>query len=163
MIFFSVHHAPVVVLKKLCRLYDLLFQEKNHFEALANNVFDRASQRLLRGLAQDICQNANELSAQILSMGGDPEKFDQLEFGSATFNEAEAPYTNIMMSEEQLKDCADREMEMIKAYRDVLNEFNLYADVRNMLRYQLNGMMCGYLQIKMLNQAIRIPKSTTSL
>jgi uncharacterized protein (TIGR02284 family) len=147
----QVHKAPAVVLEKLSNLFDSLHAVKERFEKSANNIADKMLQRTLRSVAQESCQYANELSCQIQSMGGDPEKYFHVN-DCTIINGTEASAVNLTLpsDEELLKQCTDKEIEMIKAYRDLLNESNLYGDLRNMIRYQLNGIMYGFLQIKLL-------------
>lgn len=146
-----VHKAPAVVLEKLSNLFDSLHSMKVRFEKSANSVADKMIQRTLRSVAQESCQYANELSSQIQSMGGDPSKYFNTNDCSIR-DGSEAPMTDEFdIDGDVLKQCTDKEVEMIKAYRDVLNESNLYSDLRNMVRYQLNGIMYGFLQIKLLN------------
>ena len=146
-----VHKAPAVVLEKLSNLFDSLHSLKNRFETSANNVADKMMQRTLRSVAQESCQYANELSGQIQSMGGDPSKYFNTN-DCTVMNGEEMPNTDTyVIDNELIKRCTDKEVEMIKAYRDVLNESNLYTDLRNMVRYQLNGIMYGFLQIKLLD------------
>lgn len=146
-----VHRAPAVVLEKLSNLFDSLHSVRTRFEKSADSVADKIMQRTLRSVAQESCQYANELSSQIQIMGGDPEKYFHTN-DCVILNGTEAPQTDKQEADEDLlKACTDKEIEMIKAYRDVLNESNLYADLRNMIRYQLNGIMYGFLQIKLLS------------
>lgn len=146
-----VHKAPAVVLEKLSNLFDTLHSMRSKFERSANATTDKMMQRTLRSVAQESCQYANELSSQIQSMGGDPDKY----FNSSDcsiVDKTEAPMAEQQaVDEDMIKQCTDQEMEMIKAYREVLNDSNLYSDLRNMVRYQLNGIMYGFLQIKLLN------------
>jgi uncharacterized protein (TIGR02284 family) len=145
-----VHKAPVVVLEKLSHLFDCLHTMRSRFENYANGVADKMMQRTLRSVAQESCQYANELSGQIQSMGGDPAKYFNTSDCSIT-NGQEAPSRIVpIVNDEVIKQCSEQEVEMIKAYREVLNDSNLYNDLRNMVRYQLNGITCGFLQIKLL-------------
>lgn len=145
-----VHKAPVVVLEKLSNLFDTLHTMRSKFERSANVVTDKMMQRTLRSVAQESCQYANELSSQIQSMGGDPDKYFNSSDCSIT-DKAEAPVADQQVDKDMIRQCTDQEIEMIKAYREVLNDSNLYTDLRNIVRYQLNGIMYGFLQIKLLN------------
>ena len=145
-----VHKAPAVVLEKLSNLFDSLHTMRSRFEDYAETVTDKVLQRTLRSVAQESCQYANELSGQIQSMGGDPDKYFNLSDCIITKGQESAANSQFPIDKELLKHCTEQEIEMIKAYREVLNDPALYNDLRNMVRYQLNGIMYGFLQIKLL-------------
>jgi len=43
-----------------------------------------------------------------------------------------------------------KEKKMTGAYREILNDPNLYEGLRSMMRYQLNGILCAFAQLKLL-------------
>jgi len=43
------------------------------------------------------------------------------------------------------------EKKMVFAYRDILNESLLYEGLRKMIRYQLNGVLVTFMQLRLLN------------
>ena len=146
-----VQKAPAVVLEKLSNLFDSLHTMRSRFENYADGVSDKMIQRTLRSVAQESCQYANELSGQIQSMGGDPEKYFNANDCTITNGQEAIAANQFLIDNEVIKHCTEQEVEMIKAYREVLNDANLYNDLRNMVRYQLNGIMYGFLQIKLLS------------
>ncbi len=50
--------------------------------------------------------------------------------------------------------CRLSEKEVIKAYRNVLNEPFLTSGIKDMIRYQLNGMLCAFQQLRLLNASL---------
>jgi hypothetical protein len=42
------------------------------------------------------------------------------------------------------------ERKMVSAYRDILNESFLYDGLRKLIRYQLNGILCSFTQLRLL-------------
>ncbi len=96
-------------------------------------------------LAQESRQYACELSSQIHTLGGVPE--------IETNNEPElrAEVKNLNDENEILTFCKVNEKKMIGAYQEILNESFLYDGLRKMIRYQLNEMLCAFMQVKQLN------------
>src|SRR5579863_6898941 len=137
--------ASPFILEKIKLLCRLLWQGKRNYESIAANIGDKEFRCAILTLAQGNNQYARELSAQIETLGG------------------EAPTENIYGSElrmetktfrnenEILAFCTMHETTMVNAYREILNESFLYEGLRNMIRYQLNGILCAYTQLKLLN------------
>lgn len=145
-----VYNAPPLVLQKMNELCDSLQNVKTHFEKAADSVKDKLVQLTLRGVAQESCQYANELSCKIQSMGGNPERYFHPPNSTVTDN-TEAPATSTEAYDEDImKECASDELAMMDAYQDLLNDTTVSADLQSMIRYQLNGIMYGYMQMKLL-------------
>jgi hypothetical protein len=63
---------------------------------------------------------------------------------------------NVLEYEKEiLSICAACEKKMISAYREILNEPYLYDGVRNLIRSQFNGVLCAFLQVKLLNNSLQ--------
>ena len=142
-----VHKTPGIILDKLTRLLNVLQEVKNHYEQVAKRIHNRQLKLSILGLAQESKQYANELIAHIETLGGnlqdrvktDCNRVEKDEEDLETLENAED--LNGLRLEEQL---------VLKTYRDVLNEPFLYDTIRQMIRYQQNGLLHCFSQIRML-------------
>ena len=139
-------HASPLVLRKMNELFDSLQNVQTHFETAADSVKDKQMQLTLRGVAQESCQYANELSCKIQTIGGNPERY----FHPPVPGSAEAVASTTAFDEDIIKECAADELAMMVAYQNLLNDANLNSDLQSMIRYQLNGIMYGYMQMQLL-------------
>jgi len=99
------------------------------------------------GLAQESKQYANELIAHIETLGGILHDKVKAECNRLDGNiEAQNPTE----SAEDLIQLKIGEQQVMKTYRDVLNEPFLYDTIRQMVRYQQNGLLHCFSQIRML-------------
>jgi hypothetical protein len=57
---------------------------------------------------------------------------------------------DIATDKEIMTECCKTEIYFEKAYRNVLNEYFPDDGLRNMLTYQLNGIKCAFMQLKLL-------------
>lgn len=140
--------ASPLVLEKINLLCRLLWQGKREYETVAANISDKELQCAILALAQGNNQYANELSSQIETLGGIPPKENMLE---------QETKTKILGDEiEILAFCKMHEKKMLEAYREILNESFLYEGLRKMIRYQLNGTLCAFTQLKLLTSFSRV-------
>ncbi len=141
------HKTPGIILDKLTRLLTALQEVKNNYEQVAKRIQNLQLRLSLLGLAQESKQYANELIAHIETLGG---KFqDRLK---SDFNRVEdegdipeLPSTTVDLVQLKLG-----EQMVMKTYREVLNEPFLYDTIRQMVRYQQNGLLHCFSQIRML-------------
>ena len=142
-----VHKTPGIILDKLTRLLNALQEVKNIYEQVAKRIQNIQLKLSLLGLAQESKQYANELIAHIETLGGklqDRIKADFNRVDEATENQELPGKTEDLV---QLK---LGEQMVMKTYRDVLNEPFLYDTIRQMIRYQQNGLLHCFSQIRML-------------
>jgi hypothetical protein len=141
------HKTPGVILDKLTRLLNALQEVKNNYEQVAKRIQNRQLRLSLLGLAQESKQYANELIAHIETLGGKLQ--DRLK---TDFNKVEETTENpeLPQSTEDLIQLKLGEQMVLKTYRDVLNEPFLYDTIRQMVRYQQNGLLHCFSQIRML-------------
>ena len=147
-----IYHAPAGILDQLKQLFTILTNCKTNYESIATKIKDKDLHRTIIWLAQENNQYAYELSCQIETMGGhievnsqhikQPREDDKLEFSP------------LNTDKEIFAICAHNEKEVIKAYRKVLNEPYLAAGIKNMIRYQLNGLLCAFQQLRLLNASL---------
>jgi|SRR5450432_444145 len=146
-----VHKTPHVILEKLNRLLHALEQVKVNYEQTAKRMHNKQLKLSLLGLAQESKQYANELIAHIETLGGKlQERF------KSEFNRMEDATEMQVLSEptDDLLQLNLQEQKVLKTYRDVLNEPFLYDTIRQMIRYQQNGLLHCFSQIRMLYATI---------
>jgi uncharacterized protein (TIGR02284 family) len=141
------HKTPGVILDKLTRLLNALQEVKNNYEQVAKRIQNRQLRLSLLGLAQESKQYANELIAHIETLGGKLQ--DRLK---TDFNKVEetVDIPDMPQNTEDLIQLKLGEQMVLKTYRDVLNEPFLYDTIRQMVRYQQNGLLHCFSQIRML-------------
>lgn len=141
------HKTPGIILDKLARLLNALQEVKNNYEQVAKRIQNLQLKLSLLALAQESKQYANELIAHIETLGGKLQ--DKLK---TDFNRVDEPDINVevpgyMVDLVQLN---LGEQLVLKTYREVLNEPFLYDTIRQMIRYQQNGLLHCFSQIRML-------------
>jgi len=141
------HKTPGIILEKLTRLLVALQGVKNHYEQVARRIHNKQLKLSILGLAQESKQYANELIAHIETLGG--VIHDRLK---AEFNKMEDPGETLEIpgNTEELIGLKLEEQQVMKTYREVLNEPFLYDTIRQMVRYQQNGLLHCFSQIRML-------------
>jgi hypothetical protein len=150
------HKTPGIILDKLTRLLNALQEVKNNYEQVAKRIQNLQLKLSLLALAQESKQYANELIAHIETLGGKLQ--DRIK---TDFNRVDQPDTNIevpgyMVDLVQLN---LGEQLVLKTYREVLNEPFLYDTIRQMVRYQQNGLLHCFSQIRMLYATLFKPTS----
>jgi uncharacterized protein (TIGR02284 family) len=143
------------VARQLNDLLDILNELKTGLEEVADTVTDKQLRKTISSVALESNQYAAEITSKIQSLGGKPhhpalhKKFnlmglDATGSGSAADSEPAA-----------IARCYSSENSIIKAYRNFLNEYTPYEDVRSLVRSQLNGILCAFVQLKLVNIALR--------
>lgn len=146
----SAYRAPQYLIDKLLHFLDFLKNEKEKYESAALAVSDRQIRYTITNLAQESKQYGYELLAQLRSLGA-TVKTEQAESTPAEFLKPipeAAP--NRDLDHNTLQICTESEKQMITAYRTILNEPFLMEDLRKLIRNQLNGILCAFLQMKLL-------------
>lgn len=141
------HKTPGIILEKLSRLLNSLQDVKNHYEQVAKRIQNRQLKLSILGLAQESKQYANELIAHIETLGGSMHEKIKADFNRVD-ESGEIP--EIPGNTEDLIGLRLDEQQVMKTYRDVLNEPFLYDTIRQMVRYQQNGLLHCFSQIRML-------------
>ena len=145
---FNLNKASLTLLKKINTLYGLLLQGKRKYEQIAMITSDRDLRRTIISLAQKTNQYACELSSHLQTLGGisPGEKTSEFELGTETMPS--------MDENEILKFCMANEKSMVKAYHEILDDSYLYEGLRSMFHYQLNGILCAFIQTKELDSLL---------
>ena len=144
MIGINLYKAPVFLLEKMNNILRLLWRGKKQYEQVAVTVADKDLRCTMLRLAQESNQYARELSSQIHTLGGAPEleKIDE--------NRLAEEIKNLNSDNEIISFCQKNEKKMVSAYQEILNGSLLYEGLRKMIRYQLNEMLCAFMQVKQL-------------
>jgi hypothetical protein len=145
------HKTPGAILDKLTRLLNALQDVKNHFEQAAVRIQNHQLKLSILGLAQESKQYANELIAHIETLGGVMHVKTKSEFNHVSGSAADV---EVPANSEVLVGLRIEEQLVMKTYRDVLNEPYLYDAIRQMIRYQQNGLLHCFSQIRMLHAAL---------
>ncbi len=141
------HKTPGVILDKLTRLLNALQEVKNNYEQAAKRIKYLPLRLSLLGLAQESKQYANELIAHIETLGGKLQDRLKMDFNRV---EEEGEDPELPGNTEDLVQLNLGEQMVLKTYREVLNEPFLYDTIRQMVRYQQNGLLHCFSQIRML-------------
>ena len=142
---FNTYQAPPSLLEKMNNICSLLWQGKKEYEQVATIIGDKNLRSTMLSLAQESNQYACELSSQIQSLGGTPANENGCK------SEPEAEMNNFGDQSVIMAFCKMSEKKMVNAYREILNEPSLYEGLRKMIQYQLNGILCTFMQLKLLS------------
>jgi len=142
-----VHKTPAVILDKLTRLLNALQTVKNNYEQTALRIRNKQLSLSLLALAQESKQYANELMAHIETLGGKLGEQLKTDFNRMGSGDEPLVTTDGKMD---LREMNLGEQLLMKTYREILNEPFLYDNIRRIIRYQQNGLMHCFSQLKML-------------
>ncbi len=154
MLITTFYKPPPVVLDKLHHLLQVLQKARKNFEDLASSVRNKEIRQTILGFVQESKQYSSELVSHIAMLGGEPEQ--KYEPVSSRYDALpEKDHWEIVKEEKDgIKYCTMMEKSILETYRNVLNEPFLYEDLRKMIRYQLNGMMHSFAQLKLLHASL---------
>ena len=141
------HKTPAIILDKLNRLLNALQEVKNHYEQVAKRIQNKQLKLSILGLAQESKQYANELIAHIETLGG---KLHERMKSECNRVDESVDSEELPAMHEVLVGLRIEEQLVMKTYRDVLNEPFLYDTIRQMIRYQQNGLLHCFSQVRML-------------
>jgi hypothetical protein len=141
------HKTPGIILEKLTRLLLALQEVKNHYEQVAKRIQNKQLRLSILGLAQESKQYANELIAHIETLGGVMQERLKTDFNRL---DNSGDILEIPGNTEDIVGLKLEEQQVMKTYREVLNEPFLYDTIRQMVRYQQNGLLHCFSQIRML-------------
>src|SRR6266487_6170003 len=152
---------------KLCRLLSFLHLACEEFEKFANKIKDKKIKVTVRGIIVETNQYKRELNAQLQSLNiKDINISDSPNTVEDSPNTVEdSPNTVEVLKNNHLNNktttdkeiielCCKSEIYFEKEYRNVLNEYFPYNGLRDMLIYQLNGIKCAFMQLKLLKSVL---------
>jgi len=145
-----IYIAPSEVLESLKKLFSVLKGENVNFQRAIGFTEDRQLKNTLMQFVQASNQYANELKCQIESLAGGRE-IDELTLTESESNDR----FQMKNSKDILEYCCNCEMRVLSAYREILNHSFILKELRGIMRYQLNEMLCSFLQFKMLKSSFR--------
>lgn len=146
-------NTTLIFKEKFCALLSFLRQTREKFELVTEEMDNDNLRVTLRGLAVETSQYEHELTSQMQSLNFKDNYIPSI------FNcdELLKNIQSIMTAEslkEILETCTKTERYFEKAYRNVLNEYFPYQCLRDMLVYQLNGIKCTFMKMKLLNSIL---------
>jgi uncharacterized protein (TIGR02284 family) len=145
-----IYKAPAGVLESLKKLFTVLQQEGVNFQQAAMATDNRQLRETLAQFLQESKQYINELQCQIESLGGDPEIDSDLSFATP-----EVGGLKMATEKEVYEYCSKCENRILVAYREILNQSVILKELRSMVRYQLNGLLCSFLQFRLLKDSFK--------
>ncbi len=146
-------HFNLTMLEKLCALLFFLTRSKTEFEMVADEVEDCNLKTALNGLSSESDQYANEITTQLKALGINgfvPKNFfDDCD----SQNETLSVQTESKRGNELMNICNTTEDTITKAYYEILNEYLPFANLRDIMTYQINSLKLAFMKIKTLNTA----------
>jgi uncharacterized protein (TIGR02284 family) len=144
------------VAQKLNGLLDILHELKAGLEQVAECVNDKQLRKTITTVAMESNQYATELISKIQSLGSKPHHCTvHRKFNLMGLDQPDSSLALNQSEPEVLARCYSSENLIVKAYHDFLNEYTPYEDVRSLIRAQLNGILCAFVQLKLVNIALR--------
>jgi hypothetical protein len=138
-----------LVITSLTELSKALMEAKRKCEEIERKVRNEQLRKTLINLEQLNSQYARELIAQIQSLGGGNQTMDA---GAGPHGSSESELREINIRKETLNICSRVEYPIIKLYRKILRQPFLSTSLKKIIQYQMNGVMCTTLQLKLLSK-----------
>lgn len=139
---------------KLCRLLSFLHEADEEFEKVAQKIKDKNIKMSIRGIVLETRQYKRELNSQLQSLRVKEIKSMDIIRGLNIDEVLNNHLNNKITSDKEIVElCCKSEANFEKAYRNVLNEYFPFNTLRNVLIYQLNGIKCAFMQLKLLRSA----------
>jgi len=137
---------------KLCRLLSFLHKAGEEFEKIAQKIKDKNIKMSIRGIIIETNQYKRELNSQLQSLRIKEIKSIDIVQNANTEEVLKNNHLNnkITTDKEILELCCQSEANFEKAYRNVLNEYFPFNNLREILIYQLNELKCTFIQLKLL-------------
>ena len=140
---------------KLFSLLSFLHHAGEEFEKNAQKIKDKNIKMSIRSIVLETNQYKRELNAQLQSLRIKEIKSIDIEHSINTKGGLNNNVLNDQVStdKEIIELCCKSEASFEKAYRNILNEHFPFNTLRNILTYQLNGIKCSFMQLKLLRSA----------
>ncbi len=140
------------IVNKFFGLLTSLTHTKTEFELVADEIEECNLKTALNGLSMESSQYINELSMQLKTLGIEyqsPSVLYQLDGANNMSNEID----NKNNGDEIMYICRNNEDFITNAYREILNESFPFANLKEIMRFQLNALKYAFMKIKFLNSA----------
>ncbi|HEY6975270.1 MAG TPA: hypothetical protein VH396_03210 [Chitinophagaceae bacterium] len=140
---------------KLCRLLLFLHEAGEEFEKVAQKSKDKNIKMSIRSIVVETKQYTRELNSQLQSLRIKEIKSIDILHVANTGKVLNDNYLNnkCTSDKEIIELCCKSEVNFEKAYRNILNEYFPFNALRKLLVYQLNGIKCAFMQLKLLRSA----------
>lgn len=141
-----------IISAKLCKLLSFLHQAGEELEKVARKIKDKNIKMSVRSIALETNQYKHELNSQLESLRIKRIRNIDIMCGVNTAEVLKNNHLNdkTTTDKEIIELCCKSEVNFEKKYRNILNEYFPYHELRNMLVYQLNGIKCAFMQLKLL-------------
>ncbi len=139
-----------VDLKKLKELRSALLEGIRKCSEVVLSVNSEPLKKTILTLEQQSSQYANELNSQIQVMGGVVDLNEEKLVAIDTLKIKKSRKENI--EEQALKICRKIERSVIGLYKNMLKEELPNDGLKKMIKYQMDGIMCTTLQLKLLSK-----------
>ncbi len=141
-----------IISAKLCKLLSFLHQASEELEKVARKIKDKNIKMSVRSIALETNQYKHELNSQLESLRIKRIRNIDIMCGINTAEVLKNNHLNdkTTTDKEIIELCCKSEVNFEKEYRNILNEYFPYHELRNMLVYQLNGIKCAFMQLKLL-------------
>jgi hypothetical protein len=141
----------VRIANKLSNLSSFLNEACKEFEDASKSVTEKDITMSVRSLIVETKQYIEELNSQVVSLSAKNISYkinDKEEVKSDPLANKYLPARNM------IEQCCNAEVFFERAYRLILNEQFPYTALRQMLTYQLNGIKCAFMQLKLLKSVM---------
>src|SRR6478752_5740150 len=136
--------------RKLCKLSTFLNHASKELDNVASHVEQKKIKMSVRDLALKVKQYKCELNSQIAMLNL------KCSLGRNIHKEAANNFTeNKKLSDKKIIElCCNSEVFFSKAYNSILNGFIPFKPLKDMLRYQLTGILSAFRQLKLLHSVM---------
>jgi hypothetical protein len=149
--------ANRVLSEKLNRLLSFLHRSGKSLENAVQKATSKNIKKALGGVLLETNQYKREVDAQIQCLVTESIKPVAIQDDKRTLRRPRGSIhrNKGAVTDEQIMDqCCNEEINLEKEYRDILNEFFPYHGLRDMLRHQLSGFKCAFMQLKLLRSVM---------
>jgi uncharacterized protein (TIGR02284 family) len=157
----TLKYQPVsVVITSLSELCNALLEGKKKCEEIARKIGNDQIRKTIINLEQLNIQYANELNSMIRSMGGESGNSEAL--AHPLTRAGDSWDFKINVGNATMNICSKVEYPIIKLYRKILQQPLLSASLKKIIQYQMNGIMCTTLQLKLLGKFLQSQDVSTA-
>lgn len=142
--------CPSIIIEKLEHLTMLLQHECAYLKTVAAEMSHRQLRNSIYLAVQECNQYALEISGQMQILDY-TKNAKQAHPEVAEFTSLPVTVSSTESIKKAVRHCRETELRLITAYREILNEPFLLQDLRVLLRRQYNGVLCAFLQLKLLD------------
>ncbi|MFL9484630.1 hypothetical protein ACI6Q2_17745 [Chitinophagaceae bacterium LWZ2-11] len=146
------NHISQGIADKLCGLHNMLDRGTKAFKDSAQSIQNEYTKQTVMSLALESDQYAHELYSQLQSLGLENDMPESADCNALIENIHSV--ATAQDPDELLAAWNKSESLYEKVYRDILNEYHPYQALRKLISYQLNGLKCGFMKMRLLHQLL---------